>query len=88
MLKKNILSFNLLDGETKSSALRLAKLDYLASAPEFLKHPNLWGGLLFTGDDRPLRFGPRWSLILSGIMALFLLSLGIYLFKSKINASN
>ncbi|MGB5691931.1 MAG: CHAT domain-containing protein, partial [Flavobacteriaceae bacterium] len=46
---------NLTEGQTKSAALREAKLEYLqqAEVPE-LKHPYYWAGFVILGDNAPL----------------------------------
>jgi CHAT domain-containing protein len=43
------------DGETKSSALQKAKIDYLNNTTiEKLKHPYYWAGFVLYGDDAPV----------------------------------
>jgi len=46
----------LIEGKNKSAALRQAKLDYLQSSPEFLRHPRLWSSIVIFGNDDPVRF--------------------------------
>lgn len=68
-----------LQGESKSVALRQAKLDYLKTAPEFLRHPKLWAGLTLTGDDRALYKQHLNPYLHYGLLGLLLLS-GIFMF--------
>ncbi|MEL6558059.1 MAG: CHAT domain-containing tetratricopeptide repeat protein [Bacteroidota bacterium] len=42
------------EGQTKSSALRQAKLSYLESAPATKKHPFFWSAFVVIGDDQPI----------------------------------
>ena len=75
---------NLSKGDTKSAALRKAKLDYLQNTevPE-LKHPYYWAGFVVLGDNAPLSGGNTMYWILIGAL-LFLGLLFIsrkYLFK-------
>jgi len=57
---------SLISGDTKSAAMRRAKLDYLQEAkiPE-LKHPYYWAGFVVLGDNAPLVEGSslNWMLI-------------------------
>lgn len=49
----------LIQGESKSSALRKAKLDFLAASPNEMKAPYYWAGLVIMGDDSPIQFASR-----------------------------
>ena len=53
--------------EGKSSALRLAKLDYLNQASRNLSHPFFWGNFVLVGDNEPMDFEKfswmKWLLI-------------------------
>ena len=71
---------NLSDGDTKSAALRKAKLEYLhnTDVPE-LKHPYYWAGFVVLGDNAPLVEG---NTILWLVIAVLLI-LGIILLGSK-----
>lgn len=64
-------------GETKSEALRNAKLDYLDNviAPE-LAHPYYWAGFIISGNDDPIELKSDWNfktILLFSILALILL---------------
>ncbi|MGB8357164.1 MAG: CHAT domain-containing tetratricopeptide repeat protein [Bacteroidales bacterium] len=47
---------NMRSGETKSSALRSARLKFLRSADQTRSHPYYWATLVIYGDDTPLWF--------------------------------
>jgi len=47
---------NMRNGETKSSALRGARLKFLRSADQTRSHPYYWATLVIYGDDTPLWF--------------------------------
>lgn len=68
----------------KSTALRLAKLDYLNQAPRNLSHPFFWGNFVLVGDNESLDFENfswvKWLLIGGGLLLLGGL-LKIYLMK-------
>lgn len=58
---------NLAQGESKSQALRHAKLSYLEERNGLLAHPYYWAHFVVNGDDRPLvNSGPKyyWLIIL------------------------
>ena len=79
---------NLNSGESTSEALRLAKLNYLAEAPDFLKHPYMWSGLILTGSDSLVELSkPSHFLVKLGLALLFLLGIG-YFIISRFNSTN
>ncbi len=47
---------NLRSGQTKSSALRSARLRFLRTADQGRSHPYFWSALVIFGDDTPLWF--------------------------------
>lgn len=47
---------NMRSGQTKSSALRNARLKFLRSADQGRSHPYYWSALVIYGDDTPLWF--------------------------------
>lgn len=63
---------HLKDGESKSKALQLAKLDYLENTSiSKLKHPYYWAGFVLYGDDAPvIESSNNWILYLLGIVIL------------------
>ncbi|GAB5525233.1 MAG: hypothetical protein Roseis2KO_31050 [Roseivirga sp.] len=66
---------HLAEGQTKSSALRNAQLDYLENHKGILAHPYYWAHFVVNGDDRPLvrqrrHFG-YW--LLAGVFFLIIL---------------
>jgi CHAT domain-containing protein len=75
---------NLADGMPKHEALRKAKLDHLAHAPDELALPYYWAGMVLVGDVGPVAtfsiFGSAlWWIIGAVILAL----LGILLWRRK-----
>ena len=71
----------------KSSALRQAKLDYLAEAPMALRAPYYWAGLILIGNEDPIRLNrqlPKSLTLVAALVAILLLGLGY----TKIKGSN
>ncbi|RLD18878.1 MAG: hypothetical protein DRI69_09520, partial [Bacteroidetes bacterium] len=66
---------NLLNGENKDNALRLAKLNYLSNVKfEAQSHPRYWAGFVLTGDPASLRSNSgRRYWIFAGLGAMLLL---------------
>lgn len=74
---------NLKQGQGKSTALKNAKLSYLASAPEIMRHPYYWAGFVYFGEDSPIDLSSSMNYL--GVifgLSLGLLALG-YFFKIK-----
>ncbi len=75
---------NLNQGDSKSEALRKAKLDYLKTTEEVeLKHPYYWAGFIVVGDNAPMvviSYG-YWVLLGTGILVLLFLLFRGKLFK-------
>jgi len=71
---------NLKQGQSKSEALRNAKLTYINTAPDHKRHPYYWAGLILIGDDSPIEMGKDsyvWTML--GIFAFVIL--GIFLWR-------
>lgn len=68
---------NLADGMPKHLALRKAKLDFLAKAPEELSLPYYWAGMVLVGDVSPVALGRGgWSVwVWVSLGSAFLLAL-------------
>ncbi|MCF6223729.1 MAG: CHAT domain-containing protein [Flavobacteriaceae bacterium] len=84
--KKIMVSFykHLEKGETKSLALKNAKLDYLSTTQDInLKHPYYWSGFVLNGNTEPLKNKKKYYYLISGGLVLF--SLLIWRRKSKLN---
>lgn len=70
----------LADGMPKHLALRQAKLDHLANAPEELAAPYYWAGMVLVGDVSPLEVGSFWVQYrwwIFGLVTLVLMLLAI-----------
>jgi CHAT domain-containing protein len=63
---------NMRSGQTKSSALRNARLKYLRTAYQGRSHPYYWSALVIYGDDTPLWFN-RVKLYI-GLLAFLLVA--------------
>lgn len=62
---------NMRSGQTKSSALRDARLKFLRTADQGRSHPYYWATLVIYGDDTPLWYN-RVSLYISMLLLLLL----------------
>ena len=80
---------NLKDGQSKSLALANAKKTFLATCPDYQKHPYYWAGIVLTGDDRPLVFESklraRNQKLLLILLAIGLTLLSVSYFSRKNN---
>lgn len=72
------------DGETKSSALQKAKIDYLTTTKiEKLKHPYYWAGFVLYGDDAAvIKTSNAWLWFFVGFIAVAIFFM-IYKVKNK-----
>ncbi|MGB3467285.1 MAG: CHAT domain-containing protein [Cyclobacteriaceae bacterium] len=74
---------HLSEGQTKSDALRLAKLDYLTDASPAKQHPFFWGAFVMIGDNTPIPPAKTYiGYYLTGVVLLLLL-LGFFYFRSR-----
>jgi CHAT domain-containing protein len=72
---------NLKNGNTKSKALRKARLKYLKSAGQLRSHPYFWATLVIYGDDSPLYYSNAIKLI--GALIPVILISGAILYRKK-----
>jgi CHAT domain-containing protein len=76
---------HLKNGETKSTALQLAKLDYLSKTSiSKLKHPYYWAGFVLYGSDEPVM--PKdydSTLIWSTIIIMFILIFSLIIYRNR-----
>ena len=73
-------------GESKSKALRLAKLDYLDNAQtDELRHPYYWSGLIITGCTTPLFKDNFTYLYLFGALLFLLILMFFKRYRSTID---
>lgn len=68
-------------GETKSRALRNAKLDFLKNADQRRSHPYYWSTLVVYGDDSPLYYSPVRIALASFAIITVLLLLGFIFYR-------
>jgi CHAT domain-containing protein len=67
-------------GLGKADALRQAKLDYLLQAPQELRHPYYWAGLVLIGDNKIMDLSTHnWKSIF--LTFTFILLISFYLYK-------
>ena len=62
----------LADGKTKSSALRLAKIDYLNTGSPNKIHPFFWSPFVLIGDDTPITQEFEWWWVIFGIPSIII----------------
>jgi len=64
----------LANGQTKSAALRAAKLAYLENCGPREAYPFLWGSFVLLGDDQPVKIKKAfdWRYVWGGVLVLFL----------------
>lgn len=75
---------NLQEGNSKSEALRKAKLTYLENADNISSNPYYWGALIQLGNDEPIYFNnKKWWWI--GFAAVLGLAIVVYLSSKKRN---
>ncbi len=75
---------NLKEGMTKPQAIQEAKIEYLQTSPQALKHPYYWAGFVYYGNDLPISNGN--SLWLNSLLFCCLgifVALGLWTWKTK-----
>ena len=72
---------NLKQGMGKATAIRQAKLDYMASVPR--NHPFFWGAFVLIGDDLPLQEHIIWHWYLGGFILLIGIAVVFLFLKNK-----
>jgi len=78
-------------GENKDQALRLAKIEYLESAPANSQHPFHWNNFVVYGDVSPIRkpgsvLDYWWAVML--ILTIAAIAIGIYKRKNRLLVSD
>ncbi|MBQ4805821.1 CHAT domain-containing protein, partial [Aquimarina sp. MMG015] len=75
---------NLSEGQTKSEALRTAKLKYLKNNTDAEASPHYWASLVLIGDSGTLLPTTNYTnYIILGIVTLLLIILGVFIYKRK-----
>ncbi|MFB2119430.1 CHAT domain-containing protein [Parapedobacter sp. 2B3] len=69
---------NLAKGQSKSTALRKAKLQLIRKGGERLAHPYYWAGLALIGDTKPLYPSYSWIYWVCGVATMVLLLIWVY----------
>jgi len=74
---------NLKKGNTKSNALRKARIDFLKKADQLRSHPYFWSTLVVYGNNAPLYYSKQlFLMVISGFSVIFL-SLFFYSMKFR-----
>ncbi|WP_405207730.1 CHAT domain-containing protein [Aquimarina sp. LLG6339-5] len=75
---------NLSEGQTKSAALRTAKLNYLYNNTDAEASPHYWASLVLIGDSGTLLPATNYTnYTIIGLAVLLLALLGIFIYKRK-----
>lgn len=68
---------NLTQGKTKDKALRMAKINYLATCEDIKSSPYYWAGFVLIGNTQPFIFekktSSKWVIISGTLLILFLM---------------
>ncbi len=70
-------------GNTKSTALRKARKDYLQKADMLRSHPYFWSSLVIYGNNAPLYYSGRWLLFIMAVLILIGVLFAILRYKSR-----
>jgi CHAT domain-containing protein len=70
-------------GDTKSTALRKARIDYLKKADMLRSHPYFWSSLVIYGNNAPLYYSGRRGWFIIGLLVLFGALVALYFYKSR-----
>ncbi len=73
------------NGETKADALRISKLNYLKNSDNLFSNPYYWGGFIYAGKNKPLKFNsmsPTYFIIPAALIFVILI-LYFTLFRTK-----
>lgn len=72
------------NGKKKSVALRNAKLNFIRNAPQELKDPYYWAGLVLIGNDSAVMSSFSWGkYMFFGLGILILIFVSFYAFRNK-----
>ncbi|WP_235295434.1 CHAT domain-containing protein [Portibacter lacus] len=76
-------------GESKASALRNAKLNYIQNQTvDGLKHPFFWGSFILHGNTEPLVFkGNNLNFRITAFIAVLIFLIGYFIGKKKLKTS-
>jgi CHAT domain-containing protein/tetratricopeptide (TPR) repeat protein len=74
---------NLKDGNSKSSALKKARIDFLKNADQLRSHPYFWSTLVIYGDNAPLYYSVRLIKAAAVTIVLGIMALAFYYLRRK-----
>ena len=76
---------NLKEGMTKPQAIQEAKIEYLKTSPQALKHPYYWAGFVYYGNDLPISKDNLFTLKSFLLCCLSIFAIfGIWTWRSKL----
>ncbi|MCF8229890.1 MAG: CHAT domain-containing protein [Bacteroidales bacterium] len=74
---------NLKEGASKSSALQMAKLEYLESVPPSKTNPKFWSNTTLIGSTAPI-YSPKWQNLFVYIAGVTLLLVLGFVFRKRL----
>jgi CHAT domain-containing protein len=74
---------NLKKGNTKSAALRKARIDYLKKADQLRSHPYFWSTLIIYGNDTPLYYTKKLIIVSLTVLTIFIVSVSLFFYFRK-----
>jgi CHAT domain-containing protein len=73
---------NLKNGYSKSTSLKMARIDFLNNADQLRSHPYFWSTLVVYGDNEPLYYSKKLKFIILAIGIILSISI-IYYFSKR-----
>jgi CHAT domain-containing protein len=73
---------NLKNGYSKSTSLKMARIDFLNNADQLRSHPYFWSTLVVYGDNEPLYYSKKLKFIILAIVIILSISI-IYYFSKR-----
>jgi len=80
----NLFYKRLATGESKSTALRNAKLEFINSSEDFHRTPYYWSSFVLIGNDAPLSFG-SYNVYYYLIFGLALLLIALIIYRKRLS---
>ena len=69
---------NLKKGNTKSDALRKARIEYLKKADQLRSHPYFWSTLIIYGNDTPLYYSKILIIVSLIVLAISIVIVSLF----------
>jgi hypothetical protein len=74
---------NLKNGDSKSQALRKARISYLKKADQLRSHPYYWSTLVVYGSNTPLYYRKQLIILISVVVLFTVITLLFYFRKFR-----